>query len=321
MKKGEEQRVLPFDYVVIATGKGKLAPPSPAPPSPESPSPESPSPSLSPSPSPSPSSSPLNEIDFFDYDSALSLRSRLPSLLSLPSPTVVVTGGGYVGVELAASLAAKAPKSTVHLVARSGLLKGSRSAYNRAQAAEALRNAGVVVHTFATVASKTPSTSDANLSSVSLSTGLTLPSVSLVLNTAFPSPPPLSTTSTLRLPSLSSAYAVGDAGQPSPEGYPSDAQSAIATGKAAAYNIYSAMTGAKPLAYSHVDLGEIMTFGEGGATVSSLEGRVKLEGGAARKAREALYKARMPGAFRAFMNKKKAARKGGKKEEVNKAVK
>ena len=55
VKKGEEQRVLPFDYVVIATGKGKLAPPSPAPPSPESPSPGSPSPE-SPSPeSPSPS--------------------------------------------------------------------------------------------------------------------------------------------------------------------------------------------------------------------------------------------------------------------------
>ena len=106
---------------------------------------------------------------------------------------------------------------------------------------------------------------------------------------------------TLQVKGYDNIYALGDCSRvirPSMplQPYPATAQVALQQATLVAWNLYSQHTsnGTELLNFEYVDLGEMLTFGRDDASISSLQGRVQVNGASASTLRRMIYALRMP---------------------------
>ena len=261
-------------------------------------------------------------LPFYGLDDALALRRKLKALAAEGGALrVTVVGGGYVGVELAANLAAWLPPSQLQLtlVHRAGeLVDASPLDFNRAAAADRLRDAGVDVRLRAEVERVTPDGAtvraaagggggegaageeigaDVVVWTAGSRPSSLLPELGLPLDEGGR----LRVGPTLQLDGSDALFALGDAARgvdAAGAAPPSTAQAAIQQADYAAWNVRAAMRNERMLPYRYANLGEMLSFGGADAALSSL-GLLELKGPLAAASRRAVYAARMPTAKQA----------------------
>uniref|UniRef100_A0A7S4F6D1 FAD/NAD(P)-binding domain-containing protein n=1 Tax=Chrysotila carterae TaxID=13221 RepID=A0A7S4F6D1_CHRCT len=253
-----------------------------------------------------------HSFPFYTLDDALQLREALLTRRLGAAPVrVVVVGGSYIGVELAANLREwLGDKVDLTLVHRSDSLLSNSEEHNRRVGTQRLRSSGVKVLLDSSVARVTEDgvALSANGAEQQLS-------ADIVVWTAGSKPSGLAASlgvevdakgrvvvdSALRVCGCDDVHALGDVASindASGASVPSTAQSAMQQAEYAAWNVRAALRGERPLAFRYANLGEMLSLGGAEASLSSL-GVFNFEGPVASAARRAVYAARMPTASQA----------------------
>lgn len=256
-------------------------------------------------------------LPFYTVEHCYELRRRLARTDNASSTTrIVVVGGGYSGVELAANLAGRRASSDhgreVTLLHRGDAILEGVDEFQRDAATRRLTELGVDVKTGVSVdrVSSSSSSSDDDSSCV-VETSDGDVACDLLLWTAGARPAEGALNSVLPrdtrgrvvtndaclVRDTDNVFCVGDAARGRKEPHPANAQVAIGQAPVAARNALRVSTRDDSLParrFRHVDLGSMMTLGSEDATVSSLGGAVRLDGRLASAARRLVYAVRMP---------------------------
>lgn len=256
-------------------------------------------------------------VPFYTIDDALRVQREISRLeLMDQAAHVVVIGGSYGGVELACSLAQRLSGASITLVERGGDLLPRSPIHNQDQAKAALSNAGVKVRCLTSVLRVETDMVEtcAVGKEEEVGMGEQLPA-DLVLWTAGAKPKSLDglgdlgsewmdgtgrlpVDKCLRVNGAEGVFALGDLASVVDEPLPATAQVAFQQSEYAAWNVLASLdtAQAKPLAFRYNDLGEMLSLGADGATVSggAAFSQVRLSGSVAGIARRLVYAARMP---------------------------
>uniref|UniRef100_A0A7S0LKG6 FAD/NAD(P)-binding domain-containing protein n=1 Tax=Coccolithus braarudii TaxID=221442 RepID=A0A7S0LKG6_9EUKA len=256
-------------------------------------------------------------LPFYTLDDALQLREHLLARQRStrgPPTRIVIVGGSYVGVELAANLHAKfGSQFDLTLVHRADALLTSSKEFSRLVGSQRLKESGVKVLLDTNVLRIDADGVDvcpARGSAGSAGAPEQRLDADMVVWTAGTKPSRLAaslglpldeagricTDATLRVDGCSSLYALGDvASLTDARGSrpPSTAQAAMQQADYAAWNVRAALLGGPTLAFRYADLGEMLSLGEGYGTLTAL-GAINLQGPLASLTRRAVYAARMP---------------------------
>ena len=263
---------------------------------------------------------------FATADDALELKRRLALAQQACGRTVRVgvVGGGYVGVELAANLASSlgepsSPRASITLVHSSSTLLPAAQAFSREQALRRLEDVGVDVRLRTAVtavhadrleliargnegtAVPAPALESLPVDVIAWTAGVR--PVGILEALAPPDGLPLDARGrivvdeSLRVRGHPRLWALGDAasvvdvrGVTSPP----TAQAAMQQADYVAWNVRAAIRSEAPLAFRYENLGEMLSLGEGQASIAALAEAVRLDGPLASAARRAVYAARMP---------------------------
>lgn len=271
-------------------------------------------------------------MPFYTLSDALALKDRLGRLLPTENSSsgtgtlknIVVVGGGFSGVELAACLAdAYGSRVSLMIVEPSSKILANGTDHNRAISEQTLLENGVTVLYNSRVTSvgpdevNTTSTGPGNEGKGEDASVTSYPA-DLVLWTAgsraasaqsnfglqLDQSGRLQTDEFLQVPGYEGTlYALGDAAAACAGtaksavdytgGYFGTAQVAVQQAEYAAWNAWADITGKRMLRYRYTHLGEMMVLGQNNATVSTALG-VDLDGQTAWVARRLAYLARMP---------------------------
>lgn len=254
-------------------------------------------------------------VPFYTIDDALRVQREISRLESMDQAArVVVIGGSYGGVELACSLAQRLSGASITLVERGGDLLPRSPSHNQDQAKEALSNAKVDVRCLTSVL-RVESDMVETCAVGKEDEAEQLPA-DLVLWTAGAKPKSaeclgdlgsewmdgtgrLPVDKCLRVSGAEGVFALGDLASVENEPLPATAQVAFQQSEYAAWNVLASLdtaAQAKPLAFRYNDLGEMLSLGADGATVSGgpAFSQVRLSGSVAGMARRLVYAARMP---------------------------
>lgn len=272
-------------------------------------------------------SMPSSAFSFATLNDAVRLKRRLGLISTMnTASSIVVVGGGYVGSELACTLAKTLPSDTTQVTILhrdpTGVCTGAED-YNRESAQERLTDLGVHVQLGATVTNVDSKTSengqsydDVHYSTVSGNEGSIRADV-LIWTVAGASRKPrdvieglpmddrgrVIVSPTCQVEGLENIYAIGDgavveAGTSSSSPYPATAQVAMQQASVAASNIQLDLEKNDSLPrkqFSYQSLGEMLSLGgDEDASIASLNGLFTLNGPLASTARRLVYAARMP---------------------------
>jgi len=223
-----------------------------------------------------------------------------------PPLKLVVVGGSYVGVELAANLQSwLGAKAEISLVHRADALLATAAEFSRLVGGRRLLESGVNVQLETSVV-KVDSDSltlrggggervvDADM--VVWAAGTQPSSLARSLGVPLDSRGRIITDSLLRVASSTKLHALGDvATNVDARGVapPPTAQTAMQQADYAAWNVRAAMRGERALPYRYAGLGEMLSLGDAQASISAL-GVLNLQGPLASASRRAVYAARMP---------------------------
>ena len=269
---------------------------------------------------------PPSAFSFSTLDDAVRLKRRLGLLSTMnAAANIVIVGGGYVGSELACTLAKTIPKNAqISILHRdpTGVCTGAE-AYNRESAQERLTSLGVNVQLGATVQKVESKTRDDGQSfdDVQFTTAIgnegSIRADVLIWTVSGATSKPRDTikglpmddrghvivSSTCKVQGMENIYAVGDGAvvqsESSPSSpYPATAQVAMQQASVAAYNMQLDLEGKDGIpkkAFEYQSLGEMLSLGgDEDASISSLNGLLTLNGPLASTARRLVYAARMP---------------------------
>ncbi len=270
---------LPYDYLLISPGPT---------------GPSAPIPDTSPGSVPPPLvNSVLPFRTLSDADRLLRKLRSLPPTLS-----VAVVGGGFSGVELATNLRSAHPSAAITLYHGGAALLPAAQEGNRRAGAEAVARSGVRVLLSTRVGEISLSDDQAMVD------GEPFDVIVWTAATGTPPIPPFTssvvTDSRLRVvdPETGNSYrtvfALGDAAKIPSFPDPSTAQTAMAQANTAAYNVYATEKKQKLLPFKYTSLGEMVTLGGEGGSISSLGGKVNLDGPLGGALRRLVYNVRMP---------------------------
>lgn len=298
-----DKKTLPYDALVVSCGM----PPA--------------------TPKPGRPSIPSSAFSFTTLDDAVRLKRRIGLVSATNSASsIVVVGGGYIGTELACTIAKVVPKKckiTILHRDRTGVCTGAEE-YNRESAQERLHELGVNVQLGATVTnvdSKTDASGQSYdnvyFNTTSGNEG-TVRSDLLIWTVAGATKKPRDTieglptddrgriivSSTCQVEGLDNVYAIGDgavvlsaSSSTSASPYPATAQVAMQQAAVVAQNVQldlEASTASKKT-FSYSSLGEMLSLGgDEDASIASLNGLFTLNGPLASTARRLVYAARMP---------------------------
>lgn len=253
-------------------------------------------------------------IPFYGLSGALALKDRLKSLRNTKSAgdviNVVVVGGGFSGVELAACLAEELSSSASVMIVESGdTVLGNSASFNRECGQKALADNGVVVLYNSRVTEVSPDHVTVSTSGEEDDKKESKFPADIVLWTAGSKPNSALQQFDISLDDLGRVptddwlrvkghedrlFAIGDASVPENENeYLATAQVAVQQSEYAAWNVWASLTDRKMLRYRYTQLGEMLVLGKTNGAVSTPLGLV-LGGPTAWVARRAAYVARMP---------------------------
>lgn len=271
---------------------------------------------------------PSTAYPFATLDDAVRLKRRLGLVKAMDdAASIVIVGGGYVGSELACTLAQTVPKNAqVTILHRdaSGVCTGAED-YNRESAQERLHDLGVNVQLGATVTNVESKTVDDGQSydNVEYTTengneGSIRADV-LIWTVAGATSKPRDTVKglpmdergrvivspTCKVQGLDNVYAIGDGAvvssdtsSTSSSPYPATAQVAMQQAGVVAYNVQLDLEGTSSSpkkTFTYQSLGEMLSLGgDEDASIASLNGLFTLNGPLASAARRLVYAARMP---------------------------
>ena len=261
---------------------------------------------------------PSNAFSFSTLDDAVRLKRRIGALPTDAPSSIVVVGGGYVGSELACTLAKTVPSQTkITILHRdeTGLCTGGES-FNREAAQKRLDSLGVQVKLGTTVTNvqegdsfDTVQYTNADGSEGSIAADVLIWTVGGATNKPRETTKGLPVNSrgrvmvspTCQVQGMQNVYAVGDGAVVASEStplYPATAQVAMQQASVAAYNIELDLEGKgdrTPKTFQYQSLGEMLSLGgDEDASISSLNGLFTLDGPLASTARRLVYAARMP---------------------------
>jgi demethylphylloquinone reductase len=266
-------------------------------------------------------------LTLYSHDDALALKHRLNDIRKArprsSSVNVVVVGGGFSGVEVAACLAETLGSAgSVIIVDRGDRLLARGEDFNRLAAERALSARGVSVEYGMSVASvsadsitllplhkttgsatndgSTPSDATTLPADLVVWTAGAVPSAA-VASLGVPTDPVSGRIDTDELLQVRGRedliFAVGDvASMPASDangGYFGTAQVAMQQADYAAWNVWASLTGRRKLQYRYVQLGEMIVLGAREASVATKLG-VDVDGAPGWAMRRAAYAARMP---------------------------
>uniref|UniRef100_A0A7S0JEC2 FAD/NAD(P)-binding domain-containing protein n=1 Tax=Calcidiscus leptoporus TaxID=127549 RepID=A0A7S0JEC2_9EUKA len=256
-------------------------------------------------------------LPFYTLDDALQLRDRLLVQQRAPRAAplrVVIVGGSYVGVELAANLQSwLGAQLELTLVHRAAALLSSSREFSRLVGVQRLEESGVKVHLDTTVlgidthgvtlrdscaADGAEHAAERRLDAdlVVWTAGTKPSSLASALGLPLDERGRICTDATLRVNGCSSLYALGDVAtlvDARGSRPPSTAQAAMQQADYAAWNVRAARLGGPTLAFRYADLGEMLSLGDGYGSLTAL-GAINLQGPLASLSRRAVYAARMP---------------------------
>jgi len=273
---------------------------------------------------------PKTAFPFATLNDAVRLKRRLGLVSTMDTASsIVVVGGGYVGSELACTLAKIVPKdSQITILHRdpTGVCTGAEE-YNRESAQERLHDLGVSVQLGATVTNVESKTSNDGqpYDKVQYTTATgnegSIRADVLIWTVAGAASKPRDTiiglpvddrgrvivSPTCKVQGLENVYAIGDGAVVQSEEssastvtspYPATAQVAMQQASVAAYNIQLDLEGkggSPKKTFTYQSLGEMLSLGgDEDASIASLNGLFTLNGPLASTARRLVYAARMP---------------------------
>jgi NADH dehydrogenase len=271
---------------------------------------------------------PSTAYPFATLDDAVRLKRRLGLVKAMDgSSSIVIVGGGYVGSELACTIAQTLPRNAqITILHRdaTGVCTGAED-YNRESAQERLHDLGVNVQLGATVTNVESITADDGQSydNVEYTTESgnegSIRADVLIWTVAGATSKPRDTVKglpmddrgrvivspTCKVQGLDNVYAIGDGAvvssdtSPAPSSpYPATAQVAMQQAGVAAYNVQLDLEGTSSSpkkTFTYQSLGEMLSLGgDEDASIASLNGLFTLNGPLASTARRLVYAARMP---------------------------
>jgi NADH:ubiquinone reductase (non-electrogenic) len=251
-------------------------------------------------------------LRFHNLKDVVILRERIQALKRQHQRSMVIVGAGAAGVELACKLADLVDgAASVHLIERGEEILPNARAFNREQAACALKRRGVVLHLKHAVRSveanlvnlQDPSLQGDHSPSTSLAhdgliwTAGTRPrrpelkpepqcrGGRLLVNDILCS---LGSPELLAIGDVAMRQTMDDAAAP----WPHTAQAALQQGEAAARTVMALRAGSEPTPFQFRDLGEMLSLGVGEATITGMG--LTLAGPLAFRLRRLIYLARLP---------------------------
>ena len=238
-------------------------------------------------------------IPFQTLEDVVRLRRCLRESRKTKDDALVIVGAGPAGVELACKAADMLNSTTeIHLIDLADRILPHGKAFNRSQAESALEQRRVKIHLRTRVIAVRADSVDLGVSGHLYHRGLVWTAGSR------PAPPELvppaaleggrlAIDSDLQVEGLNNVLALGDIAQPRQNSWPATAQVAMQQGRAAAAAIMAMRRGEDVTPFQFRDLGEMLSLGIGGATITGLG--LTLAGPFAFRLRRLVYAARMPG--------------------------